>query len=125
MNATQLYDFANNRAKDSSFVPSLTTGTQPDSQGSSISFALPDDVVVAQNAVPTPYGLPWRTHQNQKYPVTANASAPWVAVPACNANKAKPQARGMGLASSSIASLNLPGKVPLSAMPQRVRAYTY
>lgn len=128
MNATQLYKFYDSGAsKDSSFVPSLTTGTQPPSQASRVAASLPDDTTVFYNAVPTPDGLPFRSTQNQKYPVTYDATPPWVSVPACLANKRKPQARGLGLISPGAGpQLNMPGSdTPVSTLPQRVRAYTY
>lgn len=126
MNANQLYTFYDSgTSKTSSFVPALTTGTQPPSQGSSIAANLPEGTEVAHFALPTPNGLPFHTTQNQKYPVTANASAPWVAVPACNAGKRPAPARGLGLVRPGIASLNLPSRAPVSTLAQRVRAYTY
>jgi hypothetical protein len=124
MNATQLYDFANmGKAKLSSFVPALTTGTQPLSQGSAVSVALPETTVVAKQAVPTPYGLPFTTIQNQGYPDTTDATPPWVSVPACLAGKPKPQLRGLGLITPGIHTLNLP--VPKNVPQQRIHAWTY
>lgn len=126
MNATQLNDYYNRgNAARSSFVPQLSTGTQPPSQASSVAASLPESTVVAKNAVPTPNGLPFTTIQNQNYPVTTDATPPWVSVPACLAGKPKPQSRGMGLTSPSIASLNLPAKAQPITPKQTVHAYTY
>lgn len=125
MNATQLNDFQNRgNAARSSFVPALTTGTQPTAQGSSVSYPLPVDTVVAQNAVPTPNGLPWTTIQDQRYPVTTFATPPWVSVPSCLANKPKPQARGLGLITPGIASLNMPATPPATVKQQRIQFFT-
>jgi hypothetical protein len=105
--------FLSSKAAVSNIIPMLTTGTQPPSQASAVAVSLPDNTVVASNAVPTPYGLPFTTHQNQKYPVTANAPAPWVSVPVCAATRKIPNAKGIGLVSHTGANTTV------NTVPQR------
>lgn len=112
MNAYQILKFhTGGKAShpNNTIIPQLSTGTMPPSQGSAVAASLNPDVEVNQNAVPNPHGLPWMTHQNQKYPVTTSAPAPWVSVPACQAN-VKPKAKGVGLKPFGAGTLKLPGK---------------
>jgi len=97
MDALALNNFhAMGQHKVTDFVPQLTTGTQPPSQGSILAPVA--DIIVPRQAIPgPPNGLPWMTHQNQNYPVTTFAPPPWVSIPSCSVNRIIPKVPPLGL----------------------------
>jgi hypothetical protein len=122
MDALQLNEFAAAKsvgAEDAPFIPALSTGSQPSSQGSQLA-PVNDHIsgdFIADNSVPNidyPHHIaPVGTPGSQQQTVLPTAQvAPWISVPPCKGSKPIPKSFGIGITgdTGTGAVLNTPSK---------------